>query len=33
MVVDLLMLTGLTYEQAREHVPDARTTGSDAEAG
>jgi uncharacterized membrane protein YgaE (UPF0421/DUF939 family) len=33
MVVDLLMLTGLTYEQAREHMPDARTTGSDAEAG
>jgi uncharacterized membrane protein YgaE (UPF0421/DUF939 family) len=33
MVVDLLMLTGLSYEQAREQVPDARTTGPDAEAG
>jgi hypothetical protein len=27
------MLTGLSYEQAREQVPDARTTGPDAEAG
>ncbi|HEY3534662.1 MAG TPA: FUSC family protein [Pedococcus sp.] len=33
MVVDLLMLTGLSYEEAREQVPDARTTGPGAEAG
>jgi uncharacterized membrane protein YgaE (UPF0421/DUF939 family) len=33
MVVDLLMLTGLSYEEAREHVPEAGTTGQDTGTG
>ena len=29
MVVDLLMLTGMPYDEAREHVPESMTTGPD----